>query len=408
MYNLFATVRIEKGLFESEALAAAITRTLRAHPALATVLEFGEDGDIMQSYHPEVIEDVRVEPMSEFDLAQIKDDLVKPYKIIGSRLYRCRLFSTEKANYLFFDVHHTIFDGTSFKVLMGDIAKVCMGEEPGTDYYYLMLAQREEAENSAFYDESRRYFESVYDGDDWTCKLTVDHDVRDNRLGGFEVDLGISQEQMRIVERGCKVTRNEFFMTAYLIAIALKERKRAIQLSWIYNGRDDMQAMSTCGLLFHDLPNALRFRDEQDIRELYASVQDQVRKAIEHSVYPYNEKNARVVSDDSACFLYQSDIRDGGEGASAFEQVDIRQNNAASQTVLDTEVLDGRDGLKLSIHYAASLYELSTVEGFRDVMVKVCRLLSEHSDQSKLTFGDIRDAVLGKPSLWSRVFGKGW
>lgn len=163
MYNLFTLIRVEKGLFESDLLAAAVTQALRNHPSLATTFSVNDDSEIVQSHHPEIVEEIRVERLSQFDFDQPKDDLVKPYKIIGSRLYRCRLFETEKALYLFFDVHHTVFDGTSFKVLMGDIAKSVSGEALDRDYYYLTLAQREALENSPRYEESTvRAFEAVF------------------------------------------------------------------------------------------------------------------------------------------------------------------------------------------------------------------------------------------------------
>jgi len=403
MYNLFATVKVEKGMFESAALAAAITRTLRAHPSLATVLEFDDDGDIVQRYCPEVIEDVQVTKLSEFDFEQIKDDLVKPYKIVGSRLYRCKLFETEKALYLFFDVHHTVFDGTSFKVLMADIAKAYMGEELEKDYYYLMLAQREEAENSPFYAESREYFEKTYGGSDWTCRPKTDHESRENRAGETACGLEISQAEMKRAEKAFKVSRNEFFLAAFAISFALKEGAKNVKFSWIYNGREDVEAMSTCGLLFRDLPIGFRFADDMDVRDIFASASEQVAKAIEHSCYPYCDKVLNVVSDDVPYVLYQNDIHDAGmaEGM-AFEQIAVRQNNAASQTILDVEVLDGHDGLQLAVHYSASRYEQATIEAYRNLYAEVCRLLVAHTDQSALTFGMIRDQLFGKPTLWRR------
>ena len=408
MYNLFTMIKVEAGMFEADALAAAVTKVLRNHPAFATMFTVNDDGDIEQSYHPEIVDEVRVEKISQFDFDQLKDDLVKPYKIIGSRLYRCRLFETEKALYLFFDVHHTIFDGTSFKVLVGDIAKAVSGEELDTDYYYLMLAQREAAANSPRYAEAKEYFESVYEGDVWTGHPPTDHETRDNTLGHFNADLELSQPVMKSVERALKVSRNEFFMAAHLLTLALVTKKRAVQASWIYNGREDVQSMSTCGLLFHDLPVAMRFADNMDVRDVYADVQSQVRKAIEYSIYPYGAKNVEVVADDVSCFLYQSDIHDGGAAGAMFEQVEIRQNNAASQTILDAEILDGKDGLQLALHYAASRYDESTVADFAAVFRKVVAELSSHLEQGAYTFADLKAAVVGKTSFVGRLFGRDW
>jgi len=408
MYNLFTMIRVEKGVFESEALAAAVTKVLRNHPSFATVFAINDDGDIEQSYHPEIVEDVKVEKLSQFDFDQLKDDLVKPYKIIGSRLYRCRLFETERSQYLFFDVHHTLFDGTSFKVLVGNIAKAVSGEELDTDYYYLMLAQRESAEDSPRYEEAKRYFDLVYGGKDWLRAIPPDHEARDNRLGETVGSFGISQEEMKAVERALHLTRNEFFLTAYVLSVALAAKRRRVRLSWIYNGREDVQAMSTCGLLFRDLPIALEVRDDRDIRDFYADIQSQIRKGIENSIYPYNETDAKVVEDDVACFLYQSDIRAGGADSEMFEQVDIRQNQAASQTIMDTEIIDGADGVDYAIHYAASRYDEATVRNFETVFRAVVGFLAGHLDQGRTTFGDLRASVLGRPSLFARLFGRDW
>ena len=403
MYNLFATIRVEKGLFEPEKLAAAVTKVLRHHPCFATTFALAEDAEIVQSYHPEVVEDVRVERMTEFDFQQTKDDFVKPYKVIGTRLYRCRLIETEEAMYLFFDVHHTIFDGTSFKVLMGDIAKAYLSEELEPDFYYLMLQRREEQEGSDFYLESKDYFERTYGGDDWVSHPKVDHETHCNASGDLTRTIDIPQASLKAVEKAFEVSRNEFFIAAFGLAFALHQRAKNVKFSWIYNGREDVEAMSTCGLLFRDLPVGFRFTDGMDVRDIYASASEQVAKAIEHSCYPYVDKTLNIVSEDVPYLLYQSDIHDAGADGMAFEQVDVRQNNAASQTILDAEILDGRDGLKLALHYAASRFERPTVESLADILIKVCGVLAAHMEQAPLTFASIRDRVIGRPSLVQRI-----
>ena len=89
----------------------------------------------------------------------------------------------------------------------------------------------------------------------------------------------------------------------------------------------------------------------------------------------------------------------------AFEQIDIRQNNAASQSIMDVEILDGKDGMKLVIHYTASLYEKATMERFMTTFARTIGVVAAHTDQAALTFRDIREAVLGKPGFFARLFG---
>ena len=127
---------------------------------------------------------------------------------------------------------------------------------------------------------------------------------------------------------------------------------------------------ASVGLLFRDLPVGIRFNKEMTLRELFADVHNQIQKGIEHCCYPYVEKDRQVVNDDTAYLLYQQDMRDmGGLEELNVESIEIRQNQAASQTIIDMEILDGEDGLVLMIDYAASLYKDESMDKFRDLFV---------------------------------------
>ena len=155
MYNLFTMMKFDKDTFDTAKMAEAMHTAIRNHSALLTTFRFNDDGEIVQRYTPEVLQDIRVEKLSEFEFSNIKDNLVQPFKIIGGCLHRCRVFETEKSGYIFFDVHHTLFDGTSLKVFMQNVGKAYMGMQPDPDLYYLILQNREEEANTAFYEESR-------------------------------------------------------------------------------------------------------------------------------------------------------------------------------------------------------------------------------------------------------------
>lgn len=137
--------------------------------------------------------------------------MVQPFKMIDSRRFRCRVFETEKAAYLFFDVHHTVFYRTSFKVLMNGIAQSYMGMPIPKDYHYLMLKKREDAALTPFYEESRKYFEERYDGDDWIPFPPVDHKTGEHEFGQLSCEMGITSAESGIIEKHFKVSRNEFF-----------------------------------------------------------------------------------------------------------------------------------------------------------------------------------------------------
>ncbi len=404
MYNLFSMLKVDKEMFEMEKLAQTLETVIKNHPALLTMFDFNDDGEIVQSYHPELFEEIKVEKLSEFEFDVLKDNLVIPFKIIKGRLYRCRVFETEKCGYVFFDVHHTVFDGTSLKVFMGNIAKAYVGMMPDPDFYYLMLQKREEALSTAFYEESKKYFEDLYDGVEWSSYPQIDHESRENELGELFTPLGIEQPQMSAMERHYHISRNEFFISVALLATSIYNKKDDILLSWIYNGREDVEMMTTVGLLFRDLPLGVRFNDKMTVVDLFREVHEQVKGGIEHSCYSYVDTHNQVGGDEAAYLLYQQDIRDmSGAGGMNIETISIRQNQAASQTILDMEILDGSDGLVLMIDYAASRYKQESIERFRDIFVKVAQSLVTHTSQQDLTIGEIKRKLAEKGNFFEKI-----
>ena len=406
MYNLFTMMKVDKDMFDMQKMAETMRTVIRNHSALLTTFHFNDDGEIVQRYTPEVLGEIRVEKLSEFEFNNIKDYLVQPFKIIGGCLHRCRVFETEKSGYIFFDVHHTLFDGTSLKVFMQNVGKAYMGMQPDPDLYYLILQNREDEQKSGFYEESKRYFEEKFEGVNWSCYPRTDHESRENEMGELFAPIGIEQPQMRAMERHYRISRNEFFISVAALAISIYNREDDIKLSWIYNGREDMLAMNSVGLLFRDLPVGLRLKDDTTLRELFADVHDQVQKGIEHSCYPYVDVHNQAGGAEAAYLLYQQDIRDmGGMEGMDVETIDIRQNQAASQTILDMEVLDGADGLILMIDYTASLYDDESMESFKDIFIKVAQGLVTHNSQSDVTVGELRRKYSNRKNFFETIKG---
>ena len=390
MYNLFTMLRFDKEAFDIKQIVDVTNKLIKNHPALLTTLHFNEDGEIVQKYTPEIFEEIKLEKVNEFEFEHIKDSLVAPFRIINGRLYRCRVFETEKAGYVFFDVHHTVFDGTSMKVFMNNFGKLLAGMEPDKDYYYLMLKHREELEQSSFYEESKDYFEKIFENVEWSNFPKIDHDSRNNTYGELSAPLDISQAEMENVERQFLISRNEFYITVACLAIAIYNKVSDVKISWIFNGREDVELMNSVGLLFRDLPIGLRLKDETTIRDLFNEVHNQVQKGIEHSCYPYVDKHNTAGGGESAYLLYQQDIRDIG-GLDGIEAVEVRQNQAASQTILDMQILDGKAGLILVLDYAASRYEKASMEKYQSIFIKIAQTLAKNTSQVDLTIKSIKD-----------------
>ena len=164
--------------------------------------------------------------------------------------------------------------------------------------------------------------------------------------------------------------------------------------------------MNTVGLLFRELPVGLRLREARTLRDVFADVHEQVQKAIEHSCYPYVDRRSQVAEEETAYLLYQQDIRDmGGSEGFDIDMIDIRQNQAASQTILDMEILDGEDGLQLMIDFAASWYEEESIEKFKDIYLRLAQALATHHSQKDITIKEIREKIQDKRNFFQTFVG---
>ena len=394
MYNLFQMLKFDKDMLDMDAMAIALGKSVQAHPALLTTFNFNEDGEMMQSYHPEIFEEIQVEHVTEAELAEIKKDLVKPFKIVNSRLYRIRLFETEEAAYLFFDVHHTLFDGTSSKVFFGDVLTAYAGQDLATDYYYYIMAKREEIMKSNYYFESKGYFEGRYEGKDWSTHPEIDHETRDNEDEEIFQLIPASAEELSDVDAKHKIGANAFFITTSLIATAMYNKKRDVMLSWIYNGRSDMAELGSVGLLFRNLPVAQSFDARKKLKDLYTDVAAQIKGAIEHSIYPYIELGSSAVSDDLECVLYQDNLRETGDVPGLLGMEDLPHNQAAAQNVLDLEILNSPDGMQLMLDYASSRYDAASIEKFGKIFNAVVKVLLKNNDKAEqVTVGEVVKAA---------------
>ena len=158
--------------------------------------------------------------------------------------------------------------------------------------------------------------------------------------------------------------------------------------------------------MFRDLPVGVRLQDKTTIRDIFADIHNQVQGGIEHSCYAYVDKHNQVRSDESAYLLYQQDIRDmGGADGMNIETIDIRQNQAASQTILDMEILDGKEGLVLMIDYAASRYNQDSMERFRDLFVMIAQSLVTHNSQKDVTVAELRNKLSDKSNFFAKIIG---
>ena len=403
MYSLFKLLRFDKNEVDLSRMAKAIEMAIKNHPALRTVLQYNEDGELIQKYDSKISAVVTPEKISEEELDLLKDTLVAPYKVINSPLFRCRLFETEKAAYLYINVHHIIFDGTSFNIFMNSVINAYFGAPLEKDYYYLVLTRRKQMEFTDFYLESHQYHEDTYGNTKWTTFPKFDKKTQENKPESLSCKEELSPVHISSVEKKFMVSRNEFFIAVALLSIAISTNKKNVHVSWVYNGRDDMASKTSVGLLCRELSVALRLRNKTNLRDIFAEIHNQVRNGIKYSCYPYMAMKPQNEDGDIACVIYQKDIREGDDFVEMnMERVKIAQNDAAAQSVLDIQILDGEDGLQYVFDYAAGRYRKETMSEFQNLFKHVVAAIV-NANTDGYTFEQLTKDVCGKKSFMQKT-----
>ena len=181
---------------DEKKLCEAVTKAFKNHRGLFSSISVNKDGLPQMSYS-ELIAKLpvcEVENVSEKEFSKIKEKLVQPFDLSKERLFRVKLFKTEKSLYLFFDVHHVVFDGESLNILMSELVAFYEGKDVPEEKHDAFEASLDEAKKRSgkkYEDAKKWYLEKFADVEEVSLPQG---DKKDNevKFGDFEMSFDMS------------------------------------------------------------------------------------------------------------------------------------------------------------------------------------------------------------------------
>jgi len=371
---------------DMEKMARSLNTVIMLHPSLMTRLYVDEFGEFVQQYDPALFEEIPLEHFSEAELIDIREGLIRPFKLTNQRLYRMRLFQTERGGYLFLDIHHMISDGTSLRVFLDSLMQVYAGQTPAPDYYWAFLAQQSEAKFTAYYQQCREYFSELYDNRTWNAIPTADFADRENSMAAVESDIPIEPAAFEQISARFGLNKNAFFVCCALLALREYNRRDDCLLTVTFNGRQSETDLNIVGLLLKDLTVGVSFGELRTVSELCRCVRERLQESIAHDVYPYSMMNESLVDDDKLCVLYQLNIYNVDSGAGeqpAFAIVDIPNPYQAAENAFNVEIVEQNGQLSLAFEYMENRYRRENVERFRRMFQKAALTLARYAMEQR-------------------------
>ncbi len=353
IYNIPTLLRLGDGIDLSK-LKAAITAAVNAHPYLMTKIFISKKGEIRQRRAEGRFEEGEIEELSSTSIDKITNELVKPFDIENERLFRFSVIVTDSGNYLFFDIHHIVFDGESKKILLRDITAAYNGETLTPEKYsgYEAALLEEKLRAGAHYDASKKYYTELLDGIESDClpisDILTDEQPKDCGILNMSGKENISAVIKAYCEKN-SVSENAFCTAVFgwLLGKYCGREDNAV-FTTVNNGRNDPRFRDSVSMFVRTYPVLCNLENTSSA-DYIRQVGRQLADSLKYDVYSFAEISHDLGITADVLFVYQSTMTDG----SVFDFCGARAENVPlvfDEEKAKIELLIYPDGNRLSYH----------------------------------------------------------
>ncbi len=305
VYNMPMLFRLGKGVKPS-LLAEAVKSAINAHPYLKTTLFTDENGDIrakrMDSESP-VVDMMYCTKLPE----QAK--MVKPFRMLGSRLYNAVIFNTSEGCYLFLDISHIISDGVSVRIILDSISRAYSGETPEIEKFSGFEAALEEQHirKSDIYTQAKDYYNSLLSGCDTECMPARSAFGEQSGTGTFILGSELVSDDIEEFCEKNRITPNSFFNGVFGCVLGKFIAKDEFVYTTLYNGRNDSRLADTVSMLVRTIPVAIKLDNNGNISDYLKNIQSQLAESMANDAYSFAEIADTYHVKSDIMFIYQGD-----------------------------------------------------------------------------------------------------
>lgn len=309
IYNLPFLIKMSSEI-DVNKLKSAIERVIDAHPYIKATLDLDNatsDISVKRNDDSKAVIDI-----IHLDKMVPKETLVRPFAMIYKKLYRIAIYDTVKdGKYLFMDLHHIIFDGTSYVILMNDIDRAYRGEriEKETFDGFAYALEEQKLLKTKTYDNAKEYYDKLLRGVDVESLLPKD-DIEETDESIASKVTRIINVDRAVVEEFCenhKISVNAFFNAVFGFVLSKYDYKEELAYTTVYSGRNDSRVDNAICMLVKTLPVVCKYDKDTKVLDYLTSYSKQIFDSMSHDLYAFSEiKNEYKVSAD-VLFIYQGD-----------------------------------------------------------------------------------------------------
>ncbi len=363
LYNIPYVFRLSSKI-DVPRLRKAVEKVFNAHPYLKTILTMNADGEVRAIRRDEAKVSITEENV---DSIPPREKLVRAFSLTEKELYRIVFFHTKEGCYLFLDIHHIIFDGTSFVILLEDIEKAYRGEKVEKEKYtaFEFALDEIDAMKSGKYSDAEAYYDSVFSSLDTTDYLPPG-DVRETEEGTFSLyslSSSVKAESAESFSKECGAGEASLFNTAFAYTLSLYNGTKDALYATVYNGRSDPRIERSISMFVKTIPMYFSWTPDGSIKESVVKTAGEYIENMAHDIYPFSRLVRTYNISPDILFSYQgSQFVFSSIAGEEAEVTSLERDNEKAKLVVLVEKKDG--GYVWNISYSSALYSPAFVESF--------------------------------------------
>ncbi len=311
-----------------EALKAAVQKATANHPALFVNFSTGENGVVQTVGDRGTPVEIDIKNMTEEEALSFRHGFVTPFNLSKDRLFRYAIIQTEKALYLYCDIHHLVCDGYSYDLFIQEICSIMEGRdiEPEMCPYSRFVIEQKEAEQSAAFAEAAEFFKKRLADVEEVTELAPDLTNPRPQGENGRVWAPVKWEDAERIAKAQGVKPSAVLLSAVFYSLARFSGNDQICITTISNGRSNLKVANTMGMFVNTLALNAQIKN-QSIGQFLVESAETFEQTLEHENYPF----ARIAADfgikADIMFAYQigvlSDYRVGGKPITADETMEL-------------------------------------------------------------------------------------
>ena len=311
-------------------------------------------------------------------IEQKKRKFIQPFSMKEGNLYRiayCKI--SDELHYLFFDFHHSVFDGNSIAVLCTQISQCYNSNiEPRKDNYSSFVKWQECKRDSIDYSSSEQYWRELCENTKYAkldVQLNVDKGVKKSNCQVYSIP-----ESKRIIEFcnevGC--SRYSFFASCIGLLIYQLTGEKNVMVGSVTKENKYHETAQDIGMFVNTFPIITKIDSELKIEVFFSNTYDNIRKSLKNSNVPFERIVELLMGDDNQTSLFDVLFRYQKDFSNSFKLF------SATSTV--TEILplevdfnlyfyinENAEANELIINYNNVIYQEENIKKIADKFIQI-------------------------------------